>query len=113
MSEKIKILIICSRNRKRSLTAEKIYKNDQRLELRSVGTSPKAKRRITKRDVDWANLIICVEDKHQKLIQQSFGRNNLPTILILDIEDKYEFMDPELIEILKNGIEEILINEKI
>jgi predicted protein tyrosine phosphatase len=106
--EKLKILIICSRNKKRSLTAEKIYQNDQRLEIRSVGTSPKAKRKIKESDIKWAEIILCMEKKHYKMIQKLFGINNLPNTLVLGIEDEYEFMDPELINMLKTEIEVIL-----
>ena len=108
MTKKPKILVVCSRNKKRSLTAEKIYKNDQRLIVRSVGTSPKAKRKITKLDADWSDIIICMENKHRQIIQKLFGKNNLPTIIVLNIEDEYEFMDLELIKMLEAGIEEIL-----
>ena len=108
MSEKLKVLIVCSRNKKRSLTAEKIYKNDQRLDLRSVGTSPNAKRKITQANISWADIIICMENKHRQIIQKLFSENNLPNILVLNIEDKYEFMDAELIEMLETEIEEII-----
>ncbi|GJM63063.1 hypothetical protein PEDI_36150 [Persicobacter diffluens] len=33
------ILVVCGRNKKRSLTAEAIYKNDDRFFIRSVGLS--------------------------------------------------------------------------
>lgn len=109
MIQKIKLLVVCSRNKKRSLTAEKMYRKDQRLEIRSVGTSPQAKRKVTESDIRWADVILCMEDKHRKIIQQLFEKNSLPqTIQVLDIEDRYEYMDPELMRMLEVEIENIV-----
>ncbi|NCN82347.1 MAG: GNAT family N-acetyltransferase [Candidatus Pacebacteria bacterium] len=101
MSKKLMLLVVCSRNQKRSLTAEKIYKNDPLKEVRSVGTSPNARRQITQADVDWAETILCMEQKQQEILQQLFGKNNLPTIRVLDIADDYEYMDAELVQMLE------------
>lgn len=109
MINKKKILVVCSRNKRRSLTAEYMYKNDQRLEIRSVGTSPVARIKIKESDVRWADVILCMESKQKEIVVDSFGKNNVSlNIVVLDIEDKYEFMDTELVEILKNEIEEFL-----
>lgn len=111
MIKKIKLLVICSRNKKRSLTAEKMYKKDQRVEIRSVGTSPHAKRKVTEADVRWADLILCMEDKHRKIIKQLFAKNSFPlTIIVLDIEDRYDYMEPELVKTLELEIENIVSN---
>lgn len=108
MSQKLKLLVVCSRNKKRSLTAEKIYEKDQRFEIRSVGTSSQAKRKIKQSDIKWADIILCMEEKHYKMIQQLFGIQNVPLTLVLGIKDEYEFMDQELINMLKTEIEVIL-----
>ncbi len=39
MKEKPKFLIVCGKNKKRSRTAESIFKNDNRFAIRSVGVS--------------------------------------------------------------------------
>ena len=46
----------------RSRTAEYIFKNDQRFNIRSVGLSPKSERQIKERDIEWAALIFVMED---------------------------------------------------
>jgi len=76
--------------------------------MRAVGTSPKAERKISFADLSWANLVLCMEQKHKRMIEQQFGRNNLPELQVLGIEDKYEFMDPELVQMLKVDIEEVI-----
>lgn len=50
------ILVVCGRNKKRSRTAEYIFKNDDRFNIRSAGVSPKSDRQITEKDLNWADL---------------------------------------------------------
>ncbi len=40
MTERPNILVVCGRNKKRSRTAEHIFKNDNRFNIRSAGLSP-------------------------------------------------------------------------
>ena len=63
MIKKPNILIICTRNKKRSRTAEYIFKNDSRFNIRSAGLSPKSERKITEKDVNWADFIFVMESK--------------------------------------------------
>jgi len=100
--QKKKLLFICLRNLRRSLTAELVLRDVSYFEVRSAGTSPKAKHTVSFKDIEWADLILCMEKKHLQQLERLFGKNNLPQIEILDIEDEYDFMDPELIKILKN-----------
>jgi predicted protein tyrosine phosphatase len=109
-NHKTNILVVCSKNLKRSPTAEEMYKNDQRCNVRAVGTSPKAERKISFADLSWADLVLCMEQKHKRMIEQQFGKNNLPELQVLDIEDKYEFMDPELVDMLRREVEAIFAN---
>lgn len=100
MPNKQNLLVICSRNKKRSLTAEKIFQNHPLFTVRSAGTSPSARRKVTQADITWADLIWCMEEKHKELLEQKFGRD-LPPIQVLDIPDEYEYMDSELVEMLE------------
>jgi len=106
---KLKILVVCSRNRLRSPTAENMYRGDPRVEIHSAGISQKAIHHISAKDVNWAEIILCMEIKQKKYIQKTFNKVKLPNIKVLNIPDEYEYMSPELIEFLKNDIEEILV----
>ena len=57
MSNRPNILVLCGRNKKRSRTAEHIFKNDNRFNIRSAGLSPKSDRKISENDLIWAALI--------------------------------------------------------
>ncbi|MCF6200352.1 MAG: phosphotyrosine protein phosphatase [Hyphomicrobiaceae bacterium] len=95
------VLFVCSRNRWRSPTAEKIWSRVPAVSVRSVGTSRSARRRLTIADIQWAELICVMEQKHKSRIQKEFREEIAGTpIHILDIPDDYSYMDPELVEIL-------------
>ena len=53
MIDRPNILVVCGRNKKRSKTAEYIFKNDNRFNVRSAGLSPKSDRKISENDLHW------------------------------------------------------------
>lgn len=87
MTEKRNILFVCARNRWRSPTAVQIYRNDQRMNLRSAGLSPKSKRAIGRADIEWADLILVMESAHKNRITDDFRDMEVPRIECLDIPD--------------------------
>jgi protein-tyrosine phosphatase len=99
------ILFVCGRNKWRSPTAERIFKNDRRIEVRSAGVGSKSKRQINNEDILWADLILVMEKQYGSRIMGTFRDLELPQIDSLDIPDEYEFMEGELIELLEEGIE--------
>ncbi len=99
------ILVVCGRNKKRSRTAEYIFKNDQRFNIKSVGLSPKSTRQIKEADIAWADLIFVMEDGQNARIWGTFNYMNVPPIEVLGIADDYEYLDEELIEMLKFKID--------
>lgn len=104
---KMHLLVVCSRNKQRSLTAELIFAHHPNIIVRSAGTSPNARHTVSLSDINWADHILCMEKKHQALLKLKFSQQNLPPITMADIEDTYELMDPELVEMLKNAIHSI------
>jgi len=110
--QKPKFLFVCSQNRWRSLTAEVIFRQDERFEARSAGTSRGARHIISHKDIDWADLIICMEERHKEIIKHIFKDQKLPKIVVLDIPSSLEYMDPELVEILKDKMIEITTDQE-
>ncbi|WP_116107939.1 low molecular weight protein tyrosine phosphatase family protein [Lewinella sp. IMCC34191] len=99
------ILFICSRNEWRSRTAETLWRNDDRISVRSAGTSPRARVRINRNLTDWADTIFVMEDRHQQQLIERFGRQGLDgKIVVLDIADIYSYMDPELVSELRDAL---------
>jgi predicted protein tyrosine phosphatase len=102
---KAKILFVCGRNQWRSPTAQSIYKNDPRIEVRSAGVSEKSRHQISISDMDWADLILTMENEHKSRIQKLFKGRQLPEIKSLEIPDEYRYMDQELIELIRSATE--------
>jgi predicted protein tyrosine phosphatase len=68
------ILFICSRNQWRSPTAEKIYSRDERVYVRSAGTSPKARHTVNAKDITWAELIFVMVHKQNERLKASYNK---------------------------------------
>lgn len=95
------VLFVCSRNQWRSPTAETVWRRHPGLRVRSGGTSPNARRRVSADDIRWADAILVMESKHRDRLQAQFGRViEHARIHVLDIPDDYRYMDPELIQVL-------------
>jgi len=111
MPAPIKILFVCGRNKRRSPTAEKIYKGDRRIVARSAGTADTSKHRITAGDLAWADLVLVMQRKYAARIKVTFKDiDPLPPMASLDIGDDYIFMDPGLINALRSSVEEAVEN---
>lgn len=109
---KLNILVVCGQNKIRSRTAEHLFKDDGRFNIRSVGLSSKSKRKINKKDIEWANLVLVMENKYKIRIIDIYEGIPLPKIFVLDIKDKYKYMDEELCKILETKIDEIIESTK-
>ena len=105
------ILVVCGRNKKRSRTAEHIYKNDDRFSIRSAGLSPKSDRKISENDLHWASLVFVMEKDQKEKIKEIYHHLSFPPIEVLHIEDDYEFMDEELIQLLTDRMEDVLMRD--
>jgi len=108
MTERPNILVVCGRNKKRSRTAEHIFKNDSRFNIRSAGLSPKSDRKISENDLNWADLVFVMENGQRGKIWELYRHLALPDIEVLNIPDDYEFMNEELVEMLIDRINDTL-----
>ena len=89
-------------NKQRSVTAERIYQNDSRLEVGSAGVRGGATRRVSDDDLLWADAVFVMEVDHGLWISMRFDDLKLPPIEVLDIPDRFSAMDPELQETLRS-----------
>ncbi len=105
---KLKLLFVCTVNRMRSATAHKIYEADERFEVRSAGTDSTANVVLTEDLLQWADGILVMEKHHRNHIRRHFPDiYNTKSIVCLYIPDDYDYMQEELIEILKDKIEDV------
>ncbi|WP_422380898.1 low molecular weight protein tyrosine phosphatase family protein [Marinicellulosiphila megalodicopiae] len=100
-----KILFLCSQNKLRSPTAEAIFCDVDGWDVRSAGLNSGAQVYISSEDVEWAEYIFVMEQRHNKKLKQQFREHiKDQKIICLGIPDNYKFMDERLIEILNNKI---------
>lgn len=100
MIYKPNFLFVCARNKKRSRTAEFIFKNDNRFNIRSAGLSSNSIRKISDKDLLWADHIFVMEKNHKSKIQNQFSYIESAPFEILYIDDIYEYLDNDLIDLL-------------
>ena len=104
MKSKPNILVVCGRNKRRSRTAEFIFKNDSRFTIRSGGLSSKSDRQVSEKDILWANLILVMDHGQRNRIWSSYRNLSIPPVEVLEIDDVYPYLDEELISMLKDRI---------
>ena len=93
------ILFVCTANVDRSRTAEDLYRDDPRFEVKSAGTAPFAKNPLTRELLQWADRVFVMcekEDRHQTLIKLRFPDAKTP-VVDLDVEDRWRRGHPELV----------------
>ena len=95
------LLFVCSQNKRRSLTAEKIFNGYHGHKAYSAGTESNARVKVTPGLLGWADIIFCMEKKHLRRIKEKYSDIVADKkIVCLNISDDYEFMDRELQELL-------------
>jgi predicted protein tyrosine phosphatase len=97
-----RVLFVCSQNRLRSPTAEQIFSSRLDLECLSAGLNHDAENRVTPDLVAWANVIFVMEPTHRNKLRSKFKAYLANArVVCLNIPDDYDYMDPELVKVLK------------
>lgn len=100
------LLFICTYNRWRSLTAEKMFANRQDVTVKSAGIASTARVKVSSKIIKWADLIFVMEPRHRDYLFDNFTDIvEEKQIICLDIPSGYRYNDPELKELIKTGIE--------
>jgi len=100
-----KVFFLCSKNKRRSPTAEAIFSNVEGWEVYSAGISNDAEVHVSVEDIEWADIIFVMEKTHKNKLSSKFrGVIKDQKVISLDIPDNYEYMDEKLIEILQSKV---------
>ena len=93
MAQPKKLLFVCSRNRWRSPTAEKLFDGVNGVQARSAG------------HLGWAEMIFVMEKKHLRRLREKFADELAnKRVICLHIPDDYQFMQPELMALLQAAV---------
>jgi predicted protein tyrosine phosphatase len=105
----VRILFICSRNRLRSPTAERIFSGHCGWETASAGLAPDAETPLDSETLDWADVVFVMEKRHHKKLQERFSRSlREKRVVCLGIPDDFAYMDSELVSILREKVPRLL-----
>ena len=110
---KLRVLFLCNQNRLRSPTAEAVFRDDPRLEVRSAGVNSEATVRVTRALLEWADVIFVMEKRQRNLVHKRFPDiYRTRPIICLYIPDQFEFMDPALVRELRATVEPHLVGKQ-
>jgi len=103
------VLVVCSRNLRRSLTAEQLLRRSPLCVARSVGTASSARVQVREADIEWADVVYAMEQSHIDQLRKRF-RAALAgcDVVCLDVPDDFEYMDADLVEMLAIALREYL-----
>ncbi len=100
-----KLLFVCSQNRLRSPTAEAVFSEYEGLEAESAGLDREAEMPLCSEAIEWADIIFVMENSHRSKLSKKFQPwLKDKRVICLDIPDEYEYMEPELVELLKKKV---------
>ena len=103
------VLFIYTQNRLRSPTAEQVFANWPGIETASAGLGNEAEVPVSPELLAWADTVFVMEKVHRSRLSAKFGRHlNGKQVICLDIPDEYEYMDPDLIRLLKQKVTRFL-----
>ncbi len=104
-----KILFVCRQNRVRSATAERLFCKRPDLDVRSAGTSGDAMVRVTARMLDWADVVVIMDDSQRAALTAMFPLHPaIARLICLEIPDDFTFLQPELVTLLEDRVPPLL-----
>jgi len=106
----LNVLFVCSQNRLRSPTAEQIFADWPGVSAASAGLNNDAESPVTAELVSWANIIFVMEKTHRNKLRKKFrAQITGQRVICLNIPDEYDYMNPALIQLLKNRVSPFLL----
>ncbi len=101
------ILFVCSQNKRRSLTAEKMFDGVGGHHVRSAGTENNSRVKVTNGLIGWADTNFCFEKKHLRRLKEKYTSEIVnKRVITLNISDDYSYMDENLQDVLQGFWEE-------
>jgi predicted protein tyrosine phosphatase len=97
-----RILFICGKNRRRSSSAEEIFSGMDGIEVSSAGTSVEAECQVSVDLLEWADKVFVMEQSQRRYLNAHFAHSlKDKKIVCLNIPDRYGYMQPELVTVLR------------
>lgn len=101
------VLFVCTLNKARSVTAERLYRSTPGIQVRSAGIDSRAAHQLNEDDLAWADLVVTFGPEHAAWINGTFS-GDLPRIVDLGIPDEFAPNDPALLRELEETLSPII-----
>lgn len=107
--EAMKVLCVCSAGLLRSPTMANVLHGAYGWNTRAVGdVASHALVPIDPVMVEWAEMVLTADDEQRDFIVREFERHvDGKSVISLDLPDQYEYMDPELQNIILNRVQNL------
>jgi predicted protein tyrosine phosphatase len=103
------VLFVCSQNRLRSPTAEAVFASHPDLAVLSAGTNHDSETPVSGDLIEWADVVVAMEKAHRNRLSKKFrAQLKGKRLVVLDIPDEYDFMEPALVYLLKRRVSFVL-----
>lgn len=104
------VLFVCGKNRLRSPTAEQVFADWPGVETASAGTGHDADCPVSAELIAWADTVLVMESAQRVKIAARFQPQlRGKRIAVLGIPDKFEYMAPELVRLLRKKVPRYLL----
>jgi predicted protein tyrosine phosphatase len=98
----VNLLFICGKNKLRSPTAEAVFSLRAGVETDSAGINADAEILVSEEQIHWSDIIFVMENSHRSKLTEKFSSAlKGKRVVCLDIPDKFEYMQPDLVELLQ------------
>ncbi|WP_202595432.1 low molecular weight protein tyrosine phosphatase family protein [Stenotrophomonas panacihumi] len=102
-------MFLCSRNRLRSPTAERVFADWPGVETDSAGLADDAEVPLSADQLEGCDLVCVMERAHLRRLKQRFAAHlRGMRVVCLDIPDDYAYMDPALVALLERKVAPLL-----
>lgn len=99
------LLFVCTQNRLRSPTAEQVFADWPGVETASAGLGNEAAVPVSPELLQWADIVFVMEPAHRTRLAQRFKAHlRRARVVCLGIPDDYDYLQPELVELLKRKV---------
>ena len=79
------------------------------VEAIGAGTNSDAETTVSGDLIEWADVVLVMEEEHARKISRKYqAQLKGKKLAVLDIPDRYEFMQPELVALLKARVSKIV-----
>jgi predicted protein tyrosine phosphatase len=102
------VLFVCSQNKLRSPTAERVFSRWPGIEVDSAGLNNDAENPVTPENVAWADVIFVMEKTHRSKLSKRYRKHIRAKVVCLGIPDEYDFMDEALVALLQARVPSFL-----